>query len=93
LELLPVLPYDRRCPLQSDANAAAVIDIGALGGNSSDNILGSQYRRHFVATLARMLASNAIVGVKRFLDRKRPVFPRVIPEIDIWRAAKLMLKR
>jgi hypothetical protein len=32
------------------------------------------------------------VGVNRF-STARPQFTRVIPEIDIWRAANLMLKR
>jgi len=28
-----------------------------------------------------------------FVDRNLAIFPAVIPEIDIWRAANLMLKR
>jgi hypothetical protein len=39
-----------------------------------------------------MLASNAIYGVNR-LETAIRSFRRVIPEIDIWRAANLMLKR
>ena len=45
-----------------------------------------------VAILTRNFVNHAIIGVKRFSD-KRANFPRVIPEIDIWRAATLMLKR
>jgi hypothetical protein len=39
-----------------------------------------------------MFASKAILGVKRF-STASVHFRRVIPEIDIWRAANLMLKR
>ena len=44
------------------------------------------------ATLTRRFPSYAIMGVKR-LSITRGEFPGVIPEIDIWRAANLMLKR
>ena len=36
--------------------------------------------------------SHSIFGVNRF-STAGPQFTRVIPEIDIWRAANLMLKR
>jgi hypothetical protein len=39
-----------------------------------------------------MVESNAIFGLKR-LETQASNFPSVIPEIDIWRAANLMLKR
>jgi hypothetical protein len=55
-----------------------------------DDILGGQYRCHAATLTRRPFATNAIMGVKR--SRKR-TFARVIPEIDIWRAATLMLKR
>jgi len=42
--------------------------------------------------LTGTLPSHAIVGVNRF-STARLQFTRVIPEIDIWRAANLMLKR
>ena len=74
-ELIAVLPHDRRGRFQPNADATSVIDEGALGGNSFDNVLRGQYRRH-PATLTRP-----------------PGLCRVIPEIDIWRAASLMLKR
>jgi hypothetical protein len=46
----------------------------------------------FAATLTRRFARNAIVGLN--LSRSRACnFLRVIPEIDVWRAASLMLKR
>jgi hypothetical protein len=65
-KLLTILPHDRDRRLQLDPDAAALINKGALGGNSPDDILGSQYRRHLAATLTRRFASNAILGVKRF---------------------------
>src|ERR1700738_3001940 len=71
---------------------AALVDISALGGNSTDDILGGQYRCHVAATLTGRLPSHAIVGVNRFSTASLQ-FTRVIPEIDIWRAANLMLKR
>ena len=45
-ELLPILPHDRRRRFKTDADAATLVDIGALGGNAPDNILGGQYRCH-----------------------------------------------
>jgi hypothetical protein len=42
--LLPVSPYDLGRRLQPDPDAAAFVDIGALGGNAPDDILSSQYR-------------------------------------------------
>jgi hypothetical protein len=51
---------------EADADAAALVDKGALGGNSPDDILGGQYRGHFAATPRGMFASHAIFGVKRF---------------------------
>jgi hypothetical protein len=74
------------------ADAAALVDISALGGYSTDNILGGQYRCHVAATLTGRLPSHAIVGVNRFSTASRQ-FTGVIPEIDIWRTANLMLKR
>jgi hypothetical protein len=44
--LLSVLPYDRRRRFQTNADAAAFVDIRALGGNAPDDILGGQYRCH-----------------------------------------------
>jgi hypothetical protein len=40
------VPHDRDRRLQADADAAALIDKGAFGGNSPDDILGGQYARH-----------------------------------------------
>ena len=40
------MAHDRGCQLQPNADAATVIDIGTLGGNAPDNILGGQYRYH-----------------------------------------------
>jgi hypothetical protein len=63
-ELLAVLPHDRGCRFQPDADAAALVDKGALGGYPPNDIFGSQYPRHFAATLTRIFANNAICGVK-----------------------------
>jgi hypothetical protein len=45
-KLLSVLPYDHGCRLQPNADAATLVDIGTLGGNAPDDILGGQYRSH-----------------------------------------------
>jgi hypothetical protein len=74
-ELLTVLPHDRGCRLQPNTHTATLVDKSAFGGYASNDIFGSQYRRHFAATLTRILASNAICGVKLFVDRKRAIFP------------------
>jgi hypothetical protein len=42
--------------------------------------------------LTRSFASCAIIGVKRLSTASVRFFAGVIPEIDIWRAATLMLK-
>jgi hypothetical protein len=89
--LLAVLPHDRCGRFNPNADAAALVDISALGGNSTDDI-GGQYRCYVATTLTGRLPSHAIVGVNRF-STARLQFTRVIPEIDIWRAANLMLKR
>jgi hypothetical protein len=90
--LLAVLPHDRCGRFKPNADAAALVDVSALSGNSTDDILSGQYRCHIAATLTGRLPSHAIVGVNRF-STARLQFTRVIPEIDIWRAANLMLKR
>ena len=45
------------------------------------------------ATLTLRFATNAIMDVKHFCRPQACSVRRVIPEIDIWRAATLMLKR
>jgi hypothetical protein len=40
-ELLAVLPHDRGCRLQTNADAAALVDKGALGGYPPNDIFGS----------------------------------------------------
>ena len=89
--MLAVLPHDRCGRFKPNADAAALVDISALGGNSTDDILGGQYRCHVAATLTGRLPSHAIVGGNRFSTASLH-FTGVIPEIDIWRAANLMLK-
>src|SRR6516164_4076019 len=44
-KLLPVSPHDRRHQFQPNADAAALIDISAFGGNAPDDIIGGQYPR------------------------------------------------
>jgi hypothetical protein len=51
-----VLPHDRRRWFQPNADASPVIDEGALGGNSFDNILRGQYGRRS-STLRSFAAS------------------------------------
>jgi hypothetical protein len=41
--LLSVLPHDRGRRLQPNADLAALVDIGALGGNSPDDVFGGQF--------------------------------------------------
>ena len=64
--MFTIPPHDCGGRRQPDSDAAALIDERALRGNSSDDILGGQYRRHFAATPTGMFASNAMSGVKRF---------------------------
>jgi hypothetical protein len=64
--LFTIPPDDCGGRPQPDSDAAALVDKRALGGNSSDDILGGQYRRHFAATPTSVFASNAMSGVKRF---------------------------
>jgi hypothetical protein len=44
--LLSILPHDRSRRFETNADAAALVDIRALGGNAPDDILGGQYRCH-----------------------------------------------
>jgi hypothetical protein len=39
-----VTPHDRRRRLQTDAECAALVDGGALGGDAADDVRGGQYR-------------------------------------------------
>ena len=38
--MLSIPPYDRGRRLEPDADAATLVDIGTLGGNAPDDILG-----------------------------------------------------
>jgi hypothetical protein len=51
--LVSVLPHDRGGRFEPNADGAALIDEGTLGGNASDDILGGQYRCHPATTLRR----------------------------------------
>jgi len=48
----------------AECDAAALVDKDALGDYPPNDIFSRQYPRHFVATLTRILASDAICGVK-----------------------------
>jgi hypothetical protein len=48
--LVSVLPHDRSGRFEPNADGAALIDKGTLGGNAPDDILGGQYRRHPATT-------------------------------------------
>jgi hypothetical protein len=91
-KLLAVLPHDRGCRLQPNSDAATLVDIGTLGGNArttSSAVNIGAICRHLdtqVSQVMQLLVLNA----------SRPQacsVRRVIPEIDIWRAATLMPKR
>jgi hypothetical protein len=73
--LLSILPHDRDRRLEPDADATTLVDIGALGGKMSDDILDGQYRCH-AATLTCRFATIAIMGVKSFVDRKSAICAR-----------------
>ena len=75
-ELLSMLLHDRGRRFEADAEPATLVDKGALGGNSSDDILGGQYRWHLAATPGGMFARNAMFGVKTCLDRNRAFVAR-----------------
>ena len=91
-ELLPIPPHNRGGRFEPDADTAAVIDIGALRGNAPDDILRGQYRCH--RSPPRHAASQATqLSVLNVSRPQACSIRRVIPEIDIWRAATLMLKR
>jgi hypothetical protein len=51
--LVSVLPHDRGLRFQPEADAAALVDKGTLGGNAPDDILGGQYRRRPNTTFRR----------------------------------------
>jgi len=44
--LLSVLPRDRSRRFVPYADTATLVDIGTLGGNAPDDMLGGQYRCH-----------------------------------------------
>ena len=85
--MLPIAPHDRRRRLEPNADAAALVDIGAFRGDVPDDILGGQYRCHRSSLHAMHL------WVLNVCRPQACDLAHVIPEIDIWRAATLMLKR
>jgi hypothetical protein len=50
---LITLADDRARRFQPNADATTLVDTGAFGGNSPNDILGGQYRCHVTATLTR----------------------------------------
>jgi hypothetical protein len=85
--LLSVLPHDRRCRLQADSDGAAFVDKGALGGNPFDDILGGPLPP---LSVPRHAFASPGLSLYTTLSGK---FSRVISELEIWRAANLLLKR
>jgi hypothetical protein len=71
---------------------AAFVDKGALGRNWFDDILGGQYRRIplLPPSVRRYAFASCGLSLYRTLSGK---FSRVISELEIWRAANLLLKR
>src|ERR1700757_4701876 len=61
LKLLAVLPHDRCGRFKPNADAAALVDVSALSGNSTDDILSGQYRCHVAATLTGRLSSKQLL--------------------------------
>jgi len=90
--LFSVLPHDCRCRLQAYSDGAASVDKGAFGGNSFDDIFGGQYRRHSATppSVRRLISTSYGLSLCRVLSAN---FRCVISEIEIWRAANLLLKR
>jgi hypothetical protein len=96
-ELLSVLPRDRSCGFEPEPTPLLSSDISALNGKC---VPGKWHPLHaravniapILATLTRGFTGHAIMGVKR-LSAASLQCSRVIPEIDIWRAATLMFKR
>jgi hypothetical protein len=40
--------------------APGLVDVGALGGDAPDDVVGAQYRCYFVATSKRGFARNSL---------------------------------
>jgi hypothetical protein len=97
-ELLAVLAHDRGGRSEANTDGAALVDEGTLCGDPPDDILGCQYRRHHCYLDLRDRSLHPRIRTRSWsglsLYRQRPFsFSGMIPEIDIWRAAQLMLKR
>jgi len=61
---LPSLtPQDRCRRLRLDAEGAALVDVGAVGGEAPDEMLGGKYGCHLAATLTRRSAMKVRHGV------------------------------
>ena len=45
-KLLSVMPHNCRRRFEPNADTAILVDVGALGGNAPDDILGGQYCCH-----------------------------------------------
>jgi len=56
-------PQDRCCRLRLDAEGAALVDVGAVGGEAPDEMLGGKYGCHLAATLTRRSAMKVRHGV------------------------------
>ena len=45
-----VSPHYRRRRLRADADGAGVVEVGAVGGDAADEVLGGQHRCHLPPT-------------------------------------------
>jgi hypothetical protein len=91
--LFTVLPHDRGCRAQPDADtAAALVDKGALGGYAPNDIFA--VNTGAILRPPRHVSLQAVQSLVLSSCRSQMCsFSRVIPEIEIWRATDLMLKR
>jgi hypothetical protein len=51
-------PQDRRRRLRPDAGCAGLVDVGALGGDGADGVLGGEHGCHFAAILTPPCADS-----------------------------------
>jgi hypothetical protein len=70
--LFTILAHNRGRRFQPDTDAASLIDIGTLGGNAPDDILGRQYRCHR-RHLDTQLRNSCSHRCKTLIDCKRAI--------------------
>jgi hypothetical protein len=70
-----VTPHDRRHRLRPDAERVALVDVGAVGGDATEDVLGDRYRRHFAAgELTLCWLTPLITSCKVLGQPSRPEF-------------------